>query len=270
MAESIAYREQVAVVTGASSGIGEALARELARRGARVALVARRAARLERLAKEIEEAGGTASVHACDVSDPEAVARAAAEVRARWGPVDLLVNNAGTATHVLFQDQDLDDVAHMMRTNYLGAVAWTLQVLPAMRERGRGSIVNLSSFAGLVPQVDEAAYSASKAALTALSEVLGHELAREGIHVMAVHPVLVRTEMFTPEVMARMPKGAADTFIPPEAFVTELLAALERRERSVVIPRRYRWIPRLRALFPRLLGRALARNRLAAIAKVAE
>jgi short-subunit dehydrogenase len=149
-------------------------------------------------------------------------------------------------------------------------VAWTLQVLPGMRERRRGIIVNLSSFAGLVPQVDEAAYSASKAALSALSEVLGFELAPEGIHVMAVHPVLVSTEMFTPEVMARLPKGAAKSFIPPEAFVAELLDALERRERSVVIPRRYRWIPRLKALFPRALGRALARNRLAAIERAPE
>lgn len=265
MAQSIDYRDQVAVVTGASSGIGEALARELARRGAALALVARRQARLEALAKEIEVAGGRASVHPCDVSEPEAVEATARDVLARWGRVDLLVNDAGSARHVLFQDQELADVAQLLRTNVLGAAAWILQVLPSMRERGRGAIVNISSFAGLVPQVDEAAYSATKAALSALSEALGHELATQGIHVMAVHPVLVRTEMFTPEVMARMPKGAARSFITAEAFVAELLRALERGERSVVIPRRYRWIPRLQTLFPRLLGRALARNRLAAL-----
>ena len=139
----------------------------------------------------------------------------------------------------------------------------------ALRERaarvraGRaGFLVNVSSFAGLIPQPDEAVYSATKAAVTAFSAALGHELAPLGIHVLAVHPVLVRTEMFTPEVMARMPAGSERRFISSEAFAEQTLAALARGERSVVIPRAYRWVVRLRSLAPERFDRVVARTRL--------
>ena len=122
--------------------------------------------------------------------------------------------------------------------------------------------MNVSSFAGLIPQPDEAVYSATKAAVTAFSAALGQEVAPLGIHVLAVHPVLVATEMFTPEVMARMPKGTEERFVTAEAFAAETLAALARRERSVVIPRGYRWVVRLRALAPERFDRIVARTRL--------
>ncbi len=256
------YRDKNAVVTGASSGIGAELARQLARRGARVALVARRRDRLEELAKGIEAAGGRASVHACDVANRAEVEAAAREVIANCGGADLLVNSAGYVRHVLFKDHDVDDIERMMRTNYLGSVWWIKALLPAMRQRGAGWIVNVSSFAGLLPQPDEAAYSASKCALTGLSEALAHELAPLGIHVLAVHPALVRTEMFTPEVMARMPKGSEKRFIDADAFAEELFRALERGETSVVIPRSYGLVPRLKALLPRRLANSLAAQRL--------
>jgi hypothetical protein len=255
-------RDKTAVVTGASSGIGAELSRQLARRGARVALVARRRDRLEELAKEIEAAGGRSSVHACDVGSRIEVEAAAREVVAAHGGVDLLVNSAGFVRHVLFKDHDLDDIERMTRTNYLGAIYWIKAVLPEMRRRGAGWIANVSSIAGLLPQPDEAVYSASKCALTGLSEAIGLELAPLGIHVLAVHPVLVRTEMFTPEVMARMPKGSEKRFIDASEFAAELLRALERGETSVLIPRFYAFAPRLHALLPRRLTDAAARQRL--------
>src|SRR5437870_8468954 len=116
----------------------------------------------------------------------------------------------------------------MMRTNYLGAVYATKAVLPAMRRRGRGWVVNVSSVAGKLGQPDEAAYSASKFAVAGLSEALSYELAPLGIHVMTVYPALVRTEMFTPEVIARMPKGAARSFLQPADFSRRVLRGLER------------------------------------------
>jgi short-subunit dehydrogenase len=146
--------------------------------------------------------------------------------------------------------------------NVLGTLHWTQALLPALRARRGSWIVNVSSFAGLIPQPDEAVYSATKAAVTAFSAALGHELAPLGIHVLAVHPVLVRTEMFTPEVMARMPKGSERRFVSAEAFAGETLAALARGERSVVIPRGYRWVVRLRALAPERFDRVVARTRL--------
>lgn len=264
------YSELQAVITGASGGIGASLARELAARGTRVALVARRVDRLESLAKEIEAAGGRATVHPCDVSDLGAIQSTVKSIVAELGGFDLLVNNAGYVEHVLFKDQPISDIEQMTRTNYLGTAAWMKHAIPVMRSRNRGWIVNLSSFAGVVPQVDEAAYSATKAAVTALSEVTAHELAPLGIHVMVVHPVLVRSEMFTEQVMARMPRGTESTFIEAGEFCLLLLDALDRGETSIVIPRRLGFIPRLKALFPKTIGRQMAKNRLAVLDDVTD
>lgn len=259
------YRGKTAIVTGASSGIGLATARELARRGMRVALVARRRERLAELAQEIQKAGGNASVHVCDVAERSAVEAAWREIEGAWGGVDLLVNNAGYVHHTLFVNHDLDDVERMLRVNYLGTVYWIKLALPGMRKRGGGAIVNLSSLAGILPQPDEAAYSAAKAAVSALSEVLSYELEPYGIHVLAVHPGLVRTEMFTPEEMARMPKGSEKRFLEPDDFVRQMLSALENAEISVVIPRPYRIAVLIKALLPRLGGRTTAKQRLAVL-----
>src|SRR6185503_1090441 len=158
------------IVTGASSGIGAQLARDLAARGMRVALVARRADRLEALAAEIRTAGGEALPVPTDVADRVAVQAAVETTLVRWGRVDLLLNDAGYGRHVLFKDHDVDDIERMMRVNYLGTVYTTKAVLPAMRARGRGWIVNVSSVAGKLGQPDEAAYSASKFAEAGLSE----------------------------------------------------------------------------------------------------
>jgi short-subunit dehydrogenase len=259
------YANKNVVVTGASSGIGAEFGRVLARRGARVALVARRRDRLEQLAEEIAKAGGESSVYVCDVSQRAAVEATCRQVVERWGGVDLLINNAGYGRHILVKDQEVDDIERMMQTNYLGAVYWMKSVLPVMRARGCGWIVNISSLAGVMPQPDEAAYSATKFALSALSEALAYELAPHGVHVMVVHPALVRTEMFTPEVMGRLPRAAAYNFIEPDAFVAATLRALGRGEMSIIIPRRFRAVALLRALSPRVIGGALARIKLRAV-----
>lgn len=265
MAGLTEYRGKVAVVTGASSGIGSRMAKELSRRGAAVALVARRREHLERLEQEIVSAGGRASTHVCDVSQRAEVEAAFGRIVERWGDVDLLVNNAGYGRHILFKDHGVDDIELMTRTNYLGSVYWITSVLPSMRERRSGWILNVSSFAGLIPQPDEAAYSATKFALTALSQALAYELAPLGIHVMVVHPALVRTEMLSPEVMARLPKGAAGSIIEPDELVSETLKGLQRGETSIVVPRRFRAVSFLHALSPRLVGRVLARIKLRAV-----
>ena len=265
---ALELRESAVVVTGASSGIGAALARALAKRGAAVALVARRAERLRALADEIAAAGGRASVHPGDVADAAHVERSAEEVIYRYGRIDGLVNAAGFVHHGLVKDHPPSEVARLVEVNLLGTLHWTQALLPSLRARGAGFIVNVSSFAGLIPQPDEAVYSATKAAVTAFSLALASEVEPLGIHVLAVHPVLVETEMFTSEVMARMPKGSEKRFISAGAFAQETLAALARRERSVVIPRSYRWVVRLRALAPERFDRIVAKTRLAALSDV--
>ena len=268
VAGPLQLEERVAVVTGASSGIGAALAKALAKRGAAVALVARRAELLHALAEQIAPAGGRASVHPGDVADGKVVERSAAEILHQHGRVDGLVNNAGFVHHGLVKDHPPADVERLVATNLLGTLHWTQALIPALRAQRAGWIVNVSSFAGLIPQPDEAVYSATKAAVTAFGSALGHELAPLGVHVLTVHPVLVRTEMFTPEVMARMPKGSEGRFVSAEAFAEQALAALARGERSAVVPRAYRWVVRLRALAPERFDRIVARTRLSALPDV--
>jgi uncharacterized protein len=256
------YRDTVGIVTGASSGIGAQLARDLAARGMRTALLARRTERLNALAAEIGRAGGEALAVSCDVAERESVEAAVRTVLDRWGRIDLLVNDAGYGRHVLFKDHDVADIERMMRTNYLGTVYATKAVLPAMRARGRGWIVNVSSVAGKLGQPDEAAYSASKFAVAGLSEGLSYELAPLGIHVMTVYPALVRTEMFTPEVMARMPRGAERTFLEPPEFSRRVLRALARGCHEVTVPGYIGIAYAVRALLPRVFRRMTARARL--------
>lgn len=256
------YRDTVGIVTGASSGIGAQLARDLAAGGMRVALLARRTDRLEALAAEVRARGGEALPVACDVADRASVEVAVTTVLARWKRVDLLVNNAGYGRHVLFKDHDVADIERLMRTNYLGTVYVTKAVLPAMRARGRGWIVNVSSVAGKLGQPDEAAYSASKFAVAGLSEGLAYELAPLGIHVMIVYPALVRTEMFTPEVLARMPPQALRTFLDAPTFSRQVLRALARGRYEVTVPRYVGISYLLKALVPALHRRIMARIRL--------
>ena len=256
------YRDRVAIVTGASSGIGAGLARGLAQRGARVALVARRTERLEELAREIESKGGTALALPCAVEHRDQVEAAARAVKERFGRIDILVNNAGRGRHALFKDHDVADIEDLMRVNYFGVVYWIKSVLPALRERGEGWIVNLSSVAGKLGQPDESAYAATKFAVAGLSESLTYEFDPLGIHVLCVHPALVRTEMFDEAVLARMPERAKRTFLSVERFCEEVFAALARGAYEVTIPRYVGIAYVMRALAPGVLRRQTAQIRL--------
>lgn len=262
MSGLVDFADRVAVVTGASSGIGYGMARLLARRGARVALVARRRDRLDSLAGEIAATGGTAVAIACDVEDRGAVEAAATQVVDQLGRVDLLVNAAGYNRHVLFKDHPLDDIERMMRVNYLGMVYWIKAVLPAMRAQGRGWVINLSSVAGKLGQPDEAAYAATKFAIAGLSESLTYELDPLGIHVLCVYPALVRTEMFDAETLARMPERVKSNFIDVERFCGEVLAALGRGAYEVTVPRYVGLAYLVRLLLPATFRRQTAKLRL--------
>ncbi len=253
---------RIAVVTGASSGLGRGLARAVAVRGAHVALVARRKDRLEELASEIRDQGGTALVVPCDVGSPEAIEEAAARVLEEYGRIDLLINAAGYARHLLFKDQDPADAEHMMRVNYFGVANWVRAALGPMRQQGEGWIVNLSSFAGRLGQPDEATYAATKFAVTGLTESLAMELEPLGIHVMCVYPVLVRTEMFDDATLARMPERTRNSFIEVEEFCDTVLAALARGAFEVTVPRRFGLVYLIRLLFPGMMRRQTAAIRL--------
>jgi short-subunit dehydrogenase len=191
----MAFTDQVAVVTGASSGIGWALARELAADGATVGLIARRADLLTKLTAEIVAAGGKAAFAVADVGDRAQTLTAFADLAARLGPVDLLVANAGVGAPTLLNPQNTPDIEKMFRVNTLGVVYSLEAVLPGMLQRRRGHIAAVSSMAAYKGLPGESAYSASKAAVNAYMEGLRIQLRDRGVAVTTICPGFIRTPM---------------------------------------------------------------------------
>jgi NAD(P)-dependent dehydrogenase (short-subunit alcohol dehydrogenase family) len=182
-------------VTGASSGIGEALVGELARAGARVALTARREEALAALATRVHASGGEALVATADVADREAVRRAAEHIEAEWGGVDLAVFSAGVYVPVERPALDAEDFTHTFGVNYFGVVYGLEAVLPGMLRRGYGRVAAVSSLAGELPLPRSAAYGSSKAAVTYLMRTLRFDLRPRGIGVTLIQPGFVKTPM---------------------------------------------------------------------------
>jgi uncharacterized protein len=226
-----------AVVTGASSGIGRALALRFARGGATVALVARRADRLDELAREIAAAGGEALVVACDVADRAESLAAVDRVLQRFGHVDILVNNAGYGHHRRFLDWDLDDIERMMRVNYFGALYWTKALLPQMVAQKKGWLVFVASVAGKLGVPEESAYAASKFAMVGLAEALSYEVDDAGVQVLTVCPGTIRTEFFDEEALRRMPPVARRMMVEVEPLVDAIMASLAKGRYELTFPR---------------------------------
>jgi short-subunit dehydrogenase len=187
---------RTALVTGASSGIGEAAARALAREGYALALIARRKDRLDLLVKEIEEQGGRALAIAADLADDEATQRAALEAIAWLGHVDLLVNNAGYSPGAAIEQVSRQDLRHIFDVNLLSALQLIGAVTPQMRAQGGGRIVNVGSVAALVPAPLAIPYAATKIGMHAATDALRLELGRFGITLSLVIPGFVDTAVF--------------------------------------------------------------------------
>jgi short-subunit dehydrogenase len=256
-----------ALVTGASSGIGRALALRLAREGARVALVARSRDRLEALASEIRAASGDALVLPCDVADRGQAEAACGRALAELGGVDLLVNNAGYGRHRRFLDWEVDDIERMMRVNYLGSVHFTKALLPGMVERGRGWLVFVASVAGRIASPDESAYAASKFAMLGLAQALSLEVEDAGVHVLSVCPGVIRTPFFDAEALERMPPVALRSMRDPEGLVDAVMKALARGRRELTYPRGIAAGYLAQALAPGFTRRQVKRTTLEAVAR---
>ena len=185
----------VALVTGASSGLGAEMARQLGRSGWKVGLTARREAELEAVARSIREAGGTAFVAPADLADAGAIHTAIAAVVEALGPIDLLLANAGVGVSMTGRDFSAEAFDRMIRVNLSGVGHAIEAVLPGMLRKGAGQIVGISSLAGYRGLPGSSGYSATKAGLSALLEGLRADLARSGVVVTTVHPGFVRTPM---------------------------------------------------------------------------
>jgi short-subunit dehydrogenase len=250
----VSLRGKVCVVTGASSGIGEATVRLLARGGARVVLSARREERLRAIADDIARRGGQAVPVTCDVTKKGDLRKLVAEVGKAYGRCDALVNNAGIPGGGLFTEVDLAQLDRVTTTNYLSVLWSTKLFLPLLRE-SRGHLVNVSSLAGRYALPGGAAYSATKHAVVALSEALYHELKPQGVMVTVVNPGLVETESF-PQSGIKNDRVLGRFVMGPGRIASGIVDVIDRRRGpEISIPR---WLGSLQAT--RLLAPPLYRT----------
>jgi short-subunit dehydrogenase len=235
---------KVAVITGASSGIGDALARVLASEGCRVGLLARRTDRLEALANILRHAGRTAEWAACDVTDRDGLRAAIGSLEERLGPTDLLIANAGVFRKTPPETLDVPGCELMVRVNLLGVMYAFEAVLPAMLGRGGGHLVAISSLAAYKGIPGSAGYCATKAAVNAYLESLRLDLRPRGVAVTAVCPGYVRSEM-TAANAYRMP-----ALLEADTAARLVVRAIKRRVavfnfplRTTLLVKAARWLP---------------------------
>ena len=260
----------VAVVTGAGSGIGRALARQLALAGSALALADIDEAGLQQTAASLSERGVQLSTHIVDVSDESAMQALAQDVAARHGRVTLLINNAGVALHGKFEEISLDDLRWLMGINFWGVVYGVKYFLPLLKKEPRAHIVNISSVFGIVAPAGQSAYSASKFAVRGFTEALRHELEGASVFVSCVHPGGIRTPIARrARLGANTPPGSRDEAVArfdrltptmPDEAAARILQGVERREPRILIGRDARKIDVLQRLRPGTYWKALARR----------
>ena len=227
---SYEWKDKVVLVTGASSGIGRALAVEWGRRGARVGVLARRAEALIEVAGEVERAGGKALALTADVRDAAEVERAVARVQELWGGVDVLIANAGMSTTTAGTALEAAEAGDVISINVIGVINSVAAVLPEMIAEGGGQLVAISSLASYRGLPRSGAYSASKAAVSTFFESLRVDLRKSGVSVTTIHPGFVRTPM-TANRKRRLP-----FLMDVDAAARLILKATERRARTYAFP----------------------------------
>ena len=254
-AMGFAYRGAVAVVTGASSGIGAAVARDLASRGTTVIGVARRKELLEKVVDDCRAGAPESEAAVCDVGERDAIEALCRDVLARHGKVDVLVNNAGIPMRVHATRLTAEQVELAMRIDFLGAVWPTLTLLPSMLERKSGHIVNVASVAARLPSAREAAYTAAKHALAGWTDVLAVDLHDTGVQVHLVNPGPIKTEIWD---KIEEPAAFGGKLHPPERVARVVRACLEKGSHERWYPRSLRILPFFKMAMPRPFLRAFA------------
>jgi NAD(P)-dependent dehydrogenase (short-subunit alcohol dehydrogenase family) len=234
-----AFADRVVLITGASSGIGAALAREFARQGADLVLAARRVERLRALASELEGSGRRALAVACDVTADGDLEHAVARARDRFGRLDVAVANAGFSVGGPLARLTLEDYRRQLETNVFGVLRTIYATLPEL-VRTRGRLVILGSVAGWVATPESSPYAMSKFALRGLAEALGHELAPAGVAVTLVSPGFVDSEIRRVDRQGRFRETAPETvpawlLVPTGRAARAIVSAVRRRRREAVI-----------------------------------
>jgi short-subunit dehydrogenase len=224
------WTQKVVLITGASSGIGRALALELGRRGARLGLTARRASELSEVAEEVSRAGGQALALPADVRSAGEINEVASRLREKFGRVDVLIANAGTTSTTSGMRLDAGEAGDVITINVIGVVNSVAAVLPDMIKRGEGHLVAISSLASYRGMPKSGAYSASKAAVSTFFESLRVDLRRSGVSVTTIHPGFIRTPL-TANRKKKLP-----FLLEVDDAARRIIRAVERRARTYAFP----------------------------------
>ena len=252
-------------ISGAGSGLGEAMARRFAQEGYRVAVTDRDADRAENVMNDIRETGGSGFALGLDVTSDEDWELLYDKVRSEWGRLDVLVNNAGVAGAGRLEDFGLEDWKWLMDINLMGVVRGCHRFIPMLREQGQGHIVNVASFAGMMPVPELSAYATAKAAVIALSEQLRVDLAKDGVGVSVLCPAYVQTALLdTFRSQNRNHKKTAERWMSSSPVSADDVAqvvykGVANRTFLLLTHGETRWIWRFRRWFPRLFYRSILR-----------
>jgi short-subunit dehydrogenase len=261
------FRDKVALITGGSRGLGLMLARQLCRRGAHLALIARDVDELLRTKIDLDRYGTEVLNLQCDLLDPRQIQSAVRQTIERFGKIDILINNAGVIEVGPFQHMQRQDFERAMQLHFWAPFELTWQIIPEMRRQGGGRIVNIASIGGKIAMPHMAPYTASKFALVGFSDALRAELGRENIYVTTVTPGLMRTGS---EIHARFKGDHAAEYksftgasklpfasMSAERAVRKILAACARGQPALVMPLSARAPIIANALFPNLTARII-------------
>ena len=254
------FQDKVVLITGGSRGLGLVLARQLASRGARIAICARENAELERAAGDLGSRGAEVFYSTCDMRQRSEVERLVSAVRARYGRIDVLINNAGVIQVGPLEVQTQDDFEEAMQVHYWGSYYAIQAVLPEMRDRRAGRIVNISSIGGKIPVPHLTPYCASKFALAGLSAAMRTELAKDNIHVTSVYPGLMRTGSHINAIfkgqnqlefaLFSLVNGLPLTSVSAENAARQIASAASRGDAELIISVQARIAAKMFALFP--------------------
>lgn len=250
---------RLALVTGASSGIGLCIARGLAQRGWPTVLLARREAELRTLAAELSRFAPSHVVPA-DLADPSDLERAASSLSREFPALSLLINNAGANEYAPFHARAWADHERTLRLNYTAPARLIHALLPGMLERRRGHVINIASISAKLGPWGHSTYAAAKAALASLTQTLAGEHEGRGVHFSVVFPGIVRTPYFERESYAALYRRQQSRAIPPERVAKTVLRLLDRPRLEVCIPAHFRALDLVKAISPTLAHRLVTRE----------
>jgi len=230
------YKNKVVVITGASSGIGEAAAIKFAKKNAKVVLVARRREKLLQVQKEISQYTDFTLVCQCDVSNKSQVKEMTDTVIDTFGRIDILVNNAGFVIYGKVSELTIEEIESQMETNYFGMIYCTKNFLPHMVEQDQGHIVNVASVGASFGVPGVASYCATKFAMLGFSEGLKHELSGTGVDVTVVSPIMVDTPLFDHPSFENFSRHSTIAILSPEKVANTILKAANSSRLEIVVP----------------------------------